>query len=200
MTIWYIPATRTMLETYGFEFNPGTLEKQQCGIEYGGGGQGKKEDERLMFGETCCLRTFKNETCLWYQSEQAIPLQIASIPLLFLISLGLPYFFYTLIKSGIDELNKGGYILKRDAIQRSVDSKKLDIKNMKKLGKLIRRRKKVPPELMEYSDMGRNDIIRDKETKDEIKELLVKQKICIPKRSRPILKPKLTCTNRIVTK
>ena len=47
---------------------------------------------------------------------------------------------------------------------------------MEKLGKLIRRRKKVPPELMEYSDMGRNDIIREiKKQKEEIKELLVKQ-------------------------
>ena len=48
---------------------------------------------------------------------------------------------------------------------------------MSKLKRLVEKRKKIPPELIKYSDMGRYDIIREIEKqKTEIKELVIKQK------------------------
>ena len=41
----------------------------------------------------------------------------------------------------------------------------------------MRRRKKVPSDLIKYSDMGRYDIVQEiQKQKDEIKELQIKQK------------------------
>ena len=86
LTVWYIPSTRTMLETFGYEFDSNQLETRQC---YG--------EERVQFGEPCCLKTFQNETCSWFQSDVATPLQITSIPFLLtrvcIVSRGMPELF-----------------------------------------------------------------------------------------------------------
>ena len=157
-----------MLETFGYEFDPDQLEVRQC---YGGAGQ-----ERLQFGEPCCLKTFQNETCAWFQSDVATPLQLISIPFLLIITIGLPIFFQKLIRGGIDELYRGGYRLKRDTIQRSIDSKTLDIKNINKLRQLISKRKQIPSSLIKYDTMGHEDVIREvKRLKEEVAELKVKQ-------------------------
>jgi Leucine-rich repeat (LRR) protein len=169
LTIWYVPSTRIMLETYGFEFDPKQLDSKQC---LGGTGS----EVREMFGEPCCLKTFQNETCAPFQSPIATPLQIMSIPLLIIITVGLPFVFYKLIKEGISELNRGGYRMKNDSIQRSIDKKKKDIKNIRKMKQLIEKNKDVPDELLEYDDMGIQDILRETtRLKSEVKDLTERQ-------------------------
>jgi hypothetical protein len=130
-----------------------------------------------MFEERCCLRTFKNETCIPFQSEVATPLQIMSIPFLLLITFGLTYGFYVLIRDGINEVNRGGYVMKKSSIERSINQKKDDIKNIKLLKKLIVKAKQIPPDLRKFDDMGLNDVGRELDRlKGEIKELNEKQK------------------------
>ena len=165
LTVWYVPCVRTMLETYGFEFDESQLARRHCF-----GGEAGTGDERVMFGERCCLKTFQNETCVPFNSTGAAPLQIISMPFLIIVALGLPYVFYKLIKEGMEELNNGGYLIKKDSIQRSINIKKEAAKNILSLRKVRGKKKKMPEELLQYQEMGLDDINREiKRLKAEIK-------------------------------
>ena len=171
LTVWYVPCVRTMLETYGFEFDESQLARRHCF-----GGEAGTGDERVMFGERCCLKTFQNETCVPFNSTVAAPLQIISMPFLIIVALGLPYVFYKLIKEGMEELNNGGYLIKKDSIQRSINIKKEAAKNILSLRKVRGKKKKMPEELLQYQEMGLDDINREiKRLKAEIKELTERQ-------------------------
>ena len=99
----------------------------------------------------------------------AIPLQVLSIVFIIVIILGLPIFFFVLIRRGVSEINKGGYLLKKTLLEGEIERQKEAIKNIELVQSIVRGKKKgmeVPEKLRRYENMG-----KAREIPNEIKRL-----------------------------
>jgi Leucine-rich repeat (LRR) protein len=198
LSVFYIPVSKTILSTYGSEYNVdvclGICPPSGCKINKNSTNSSAmgsiKENAapeswgrdtpwltstnitELPFGNStlwstggeypCCLKIFKYETCAAFQSEKALPLQIMALFFLIIITIGLPIFFVVLIKNGVAEINRGGYLMKKNKLDRTIKKNKEKIKNIKKgqstdIQKKIGLGQEVDVLYKKYAEMGKHD-------------------------------------------
>ena len=154
LSVAYIPVSRTILSTMGSDYDPVRLNTTNC--------------THTLNNVSCCLRIFQGnatggETCAIFQSEKALPLQITSLFFLAAIVIGLPIFFLVLVRKGVDEISRGGYLLKKTNMERSIRRHQDKMANIK-LSQTKKMQDKIAngqdidnAKIMRYAVMGRHD-------------------------------------------
>ena len=186
---------KTILNTFGSEYDPIQQNMTNCTNTYGS-----------ILGEggeyPCCLRIFQNETCGAFQSEKALPLQIIAIFFFLIIVIGLPIFFVFLIRNGVNEIQKGGYLMKKTNLENTLKKHRAKIDNIKEsqsndIQKQLGSGKDLDAALKKYAVMGKHDADSEiravekliQEEVDKLKNLYTKEVLDNPKAQSYLYQP-----------